>query len=396
MPKNNRKNEIVDSGLTSFELSALENKYSLSDGHAYHEMPKFYQPIINNISEIWSETESYSSFEVNELFKMSLANLINSKYLSGYKHYSICPTASNSIDIVATWLACKNVSVGLIEPAFDNLFLLMNRKQVDVNPLCESDFLDLEKLDFKVKEHSIGCIFLVSPNNPTGFKLSADEFSDLAKFCSNRGIVLVVDVTFRFYGDDRYDEYEILIENETKFIVIEDTGKTWPTLDSKVSLMAYSIDLAHELRVLWEEIYLCHSLFTINLLRYFLDKTAILGVDNAIQNEVDSRRNMFIEKINISNGFDLSAGGESNLPMIWLDCSRTRLDDISIVNEFNKIDVGVLPGRYFYWSDHEKCKDHVRISLLRPMLTLKKGVESIDKIDSLLFNKNQELVCVEN
>lgn len=86
------------------------------------------------------------------------------------RFFSIAPTASSSIDIVAAYMASEGVRVGLITPAFDNLNLMMRRRGVDVTPVPEAEFLDLDRLRERVVRERVGCVFLVSPNIPTGFR----------------------------------------------------------------------------------------------------------------------------------------------------------------------------------------------------------------------------------
>lgn len=224
--------------LTEYEVEGLKIAYTFADGHAYHEMPPLLRPVINKLDLIWKESETRSTPETEERFKKAVARIINSPILSAHSHYSLCPTSSNSIDICGAWLRSKNYKTGLLEPVFDNLYLLLRRRGVDVFNVGESDLLDFSELGRKIDEHGLKAVFIVSPNNPTGFQLDAEQFESLAVLCEAKKVFMIIDTSFRLYSRKPYDEYAILSKVGTDYVVIEDTGKTWPTHDTKVSLMA--------------------------------------------------------------------------------------------------------------------------------------------------------------
>ena len=276
--------------LTEFEIEGLTSKYNFADGHAYHSMPAVLLPVVENLSSIWTATANKTIPTVEEEFKLKFANAIGSRTLAAHKSYSISPTASNSIDIAATWLKSQNCKVGLLEPAFDNLYLILNRRGVDVSSIQEQDLNNLNSLEQKIEENRLNSLFIVNPNNPTGAELNETEFTNLVALCARKDMTLILDTTFRFYSKQSFDSYEVLERSGVNFIVIEDTGKTWPTQDMKASLMAYSGSLAQSVRELYEEIYLCSSSFTLAVLGNLIERTVEAGIDKVIWNEVDNRR----------------------------------------------------------------------------------------------------------
>lgn len=364
--------------LTEIEVDGLKAAFTFADGHAYHDMPTELQEVMNNLPQVWREACDTSVPAMEERFKQTFGRIVRSTLLGEHKHFSLCPTASNSIDIVAAWLASHGHSVGLLEPTFDNLYLLLKRRKVNIVSVQEEDLLRLDVLRAKIKYANLQSILVVSPNNPTGFQLDEGEFRALCEVCTRTGVTLILDATFRFYSTLRYDEYRILAECETKYILIEDTGKTWPTQDTKVSLMACSPTIADELRALYEEVYLCHSNFAVALLNRLVDRTERSGLESVIWQNVAARRAKLIAAL---RGSALSLAATSRpacaLPVVWLDCSATGLTDMQLVRRLAKFDVALLPGRFFFWNSQAQNTNRVRVSLLRSDAMLEPGLRAL-------------------
>lgn len=363
--------------LTEFEVVGLRAAFNFADGHAYHRMPKELMPIMNRIKTVWRESSSKEMPELEEKFKRAMSRIIRSTVLGNHSYYSLCPTASNSIDIAAAWLASNKYSVGLLEPVFDNLFLILKRRGISICDIQESDLKDIQQLEKKIERHNLKALFIVTPNNPTGFELSREEFRQIASLCSKKGLALVIDKTFRLYSRSSYDEYQILTNYQTKYIVIEDTGKTWPTHETKVSLMAYSESIASEVRSIYEEIYLCHSKFAITLLATLIERTHRIGIEKIIWEEIDKRRSRMREALKDIPLIPLINDDCCPIPLEWMDCSQTGLNDLELVKKLKGFEIAVLPGRFFFWNSPEKHVNTIRISLLRSDAIFEKGIESI-------------------
>lgn len=295
------------------------------------------------------------------------------------RFFSIAPTASSSIDIVAAYMASEGVRVGLITPAFDNLNLMMRRRGVDVTPVPEAEFLDLDRLRERVVRERVGCVFLVSPNNPTGVRLNRAEFAELCALCAKLDKLLVVDLTFRFYAEEPYDEYEILQSSGVKYFTIEDTGKTWPTHDLKASLLAYSREVAPLTRQIYEEIFLCSSGFALSLFAELFHITHEEGIAKCILDEARHRRARVDAALAGTQYRSISGRGAVVLPLAWLDCEPAGLSDLEVTDGLRSTGIAVLPGRHFYWNHPGRSSNFIRLSLLRPDDVLRDGLEAIGR-----------------
>ncbi|MBA8827774.1 aspartate/methionine/tyrosine aminotransferase [Saccharopolyspora lacisalsi] len=365
--------------LTRYEVIGLGEEFNFADGHAYHPMPAMYASVESRLTEIWRETASKNIRDLEVEFKDALARLICSDALRKSTSFSISPTASSSIDIVSAYLVSEGVRVGLITPAFDNLNLMMRRRGVHVTPIPEAEFVDLDRLRARVIEDRVGCVFLVSPNNPTGFRLSRAEFTDLCTLCAKLDRFLVVDLTFRFYAEEPYDEYDILRSSGVKYFTIEDTGKTWPTHDMKASLLAYSPEVASLTRQIYEEIFLCSSGFALSLFAELFHITRQEGVEKCILDEARRRRTQVDAALAGTKYQPASGRGAVVLPLAWLDCENSGLSDLEVSDGLRSTGIAVLPGRHFYWNHPSRSSNFIRLSLLRPDDVLRDGLEAIGR-----------------
>jgi len=204
-----------------------------------------------------------------------------------------CPTASNSIELVAAMLRRRRLPTALVEPTFDNLALLLHRREVSLHAIDERLIFDdtaIDALEQQLVTSGVGALFIVSPSNPTGRCLTSGHFSEIAELCMRCGVMLVIDSSFRMYNRDLFDDVALLLRSGVSFIAFEDTGKSFPTLDTKASLIYASPDLASELETLYNEVYLCASGISLLLLSRAFERTHEAGIDNVLWSLVDQRR----------------------------------------------------------------------------------------------------------
>src|SRR5690554_4210987 len=95
------KNRFYKSSLTQYEVKGLSKSYSFANGHAYQDVPEAFNSIFDQLSDIWQQSIKTSHSTLENRFKTVLSELIKSKILLHHNFFSICPTASNSIDIVS-------------------------------------------------------------------------------------------------------------------------------------------------------------------------------------------------------------------------------------------------------------------------------------------------------
>ena len=146
-------------------------------------------------------------------------------------------SAGVAIDIVGRCLAARTGTVGVIHPTLDCLPALVRSRGPEVVPVSESR---LRRRDPLAGLPPMGGLYIASPNNPTGFVLDPDGLRRLAESCQRRGVALAIDSCFRvFDARAQYDTYEVLDGTGVDYVVIEDTGKLWPTGGIRLAFLAF-------------------------------------------------------------------------------------------------------------------------------------------------------------
>lgn len=369
---------FTDESLTEIEVLGLNSSLNLADGHSYLDTRHMFADVINDLPQIWDFATKTSIPAMEEYFKETFSAFYNLQGLSQQQHYSICPTASNSIDIVGAWANATKTRIGLIEPTFDNLALLLRRRGVDLHSVPESAFHNLHELERHIRLNELDAIFLVNPNNPTGRVVDKTLFSALIAVAKRCEITVILDTSFRFGHLNGLDEYIMLQQSGLSYVILEDTGKIWPTLDTKASILSYSEDIAPLMRRIYEELYLCSSNFSLALVAHFIKDTQIKGGLKYIQNIIKKRLNLVEQFIWDLPVYIDSNPLSSNMSVAWLNIESLAVSDLNLVYIFAKQNLAVLPGRYFYWNSHKKNgHTRIRIALLKPEKAFRESLRTL-------------------
>lgn len=377
---------IILETLTDFEEAGLRSHFCLADGHAYQDLHPAFHNIIQSLPQIWHNAAEQSIPDAEQLFNKSFSSFIKAPILEKFNtNFKICPTASNSIDLVGAILNHLQHTVVMIEPTFDNLALLLRRRGVKLHSVRDVELFQAAECD--EIEHALpelknyNALILVHPNNPTGLSLSKNGFKNLVAFCKKHDVVLIIDNCFRVYRKNNYCDYRILIESAVSFITIEDTGKVWPTQDLKASLVYFSDDLKNIFCEIYNEVYLCVSNFALGILAAFFDETARVGIQQTIWDIVDTRRAKLRKAIEGSHLSVNTISLHSHLPVEWLIYSGDDKDDFSICHELKELNLAVLPGRQFFWNSSHVYHNqkNIRVSLMKREIIFLTGITILQK-----------------
>ena len=379
--------------LTDYELLGIKGHYNLSDGHAYHDINEIFPGFPAQLPEIWRDSELTKVNIAEQRFKNAFAKLINSETLKHSHCYKISPTSSNSIDLVAAYLAVEAPRVLLVEPTFDNLALLLRRRGCVLQSIDEARFRysynALDRVSLLDAFH-FDTLFLVNPNNPTGTTIGPEHLTLIAEYCAQRKKTLVLDTTFRMYTHYQHDERAHLESSGCRYFIIEDTGKTWPTHDLKASLISYSPDCSPLFETIYDEVYLCHSRFAMLMFEALFEHTRYAGIAASIQAPTNERHAYLINTLSNSIVKPKTQRSHSTLPMEWFELTTpNQVSDIEFVNYLTEKDVHVLPGSFFYWSKKSPPYTAFRVSLSRQHSMFR---ASVDKLNTAISNFEYEHV----
>jgi aspartate/methionine/tyrosine aminotransferase len=258
----------------------------------------------------------------------------------------------------------RGYKVGLIEPCFDNIPDLLKHQGVPLQPIPEQivfHSLSLQALD----SLDIDVLWVVSPNNPTGVALNRSHLEGISSYCASRKILIVVDFCFRFFSDTmlEYDQYDVLLNSGTSFIAIEDTGKTWPTLDTKCGIVVSSEDMHESMYQAHDDLLLGVSPFSTALISEFIKDSLETGIENSLRHIPNHNRKNLVEALTQTSVVHVE-NLRSEIPLIWASITA-EFSAVDLYKELVKRGVHVLPGNNFFWSDPAKGARYFRVSPLR-------------------------------
>lgn len=358
--------------ITQHEIEALKTRFNLADAHTHQSQSADQRTIISSLPDLWYQSENQTQYQSEQEF-IEVFYRFHGQHtaLQRKDNIYLVYAASVGMHIVATYLSKYNMRVGLIEPCFDNLHDLMKHMKIPMRPLDESLFYDVSTVYENLMMHAspLDAIVLVDPNNPTGFSLfyeNEDTFLEVVRFCQDFNKKLILDFSFSSFikasGGERYDVYAILENSGVDYIAMEDTGKTWPLQDAKVSTILCSKKLDDEIYPIVTSVLLNVSPFILNVVTQYVKASK---VDNfsSVANLLDHNRE--IAKEMLAGSILRYCEPQIRTSVAWFEIMASAVTADELHKHLLQYDVYVLSGRYFYWHNPDKGQRYVRLALAR-------------------------------
>ncbi|MBM2618444.1 aminotransferase class I/II-fold pyridoxal phosphate-dependent enzyme [Actinoplanes sp. LDG1-06] len=348
--------------LTQYEWRGLGLPFNLADGHAHQLQDSAQREIVRRLPTIFADGERTRQADLEATYREAFYRLAGQHSALG-RATLLCTSASQAIDLIACALARRGMSVTLLEPCFDNLATLLQRRQVRLAPVNEAA-LAPGRIAATVAGLRTDALFLTLPNNPTGFSLDPSVFEHLAHRCAAEGIVLIVDCTFRFFdARPAWDQYEILARSGVRFICVEDTGKTWPTLELKCGMLAASPELYPALVEPHNDMLLNVSPFVLRLLVEYLADSEQRGLDRTVRRHTRVNRAALREAM--AGSILVPDGRSPEISVEWVRVEGAALTGREVVDVLAAAGIGALPGENFFWNEPGRGARHLRFALAR-------------------------------
>ena len=233
--------------LSEFERLALAGRINLSDGHARYPLSSRQKQILSSSLDILEDALIRDQNDVEVHFLECFFSCAAQSFTPKESSYFLSFSASSAIKMAAQVCRLRGLNVHLIEPCFDNIYHLLKTEGVAVTPVNELCLADSRELTEKLGPSDV--LWLVQPNNPTGFCLGESAFREIISTASKRYFSLFIDFCFRFYAPVlmKWDQYKILNESGVGFVCFEDTGKTWSIGVTKVGVTTCSDRFANDI-----------------------------------------------------------------------------------------------------------------------------------------------------
>jgi len=379
-----KANHIDKEDITQHEIEALKTRFNLADAHTHQSQSKQQQQIVSSLPDLWYLSEGKTQYQseqdfIDVFYRFHGQNTALTRREDIYLVYA----ASIGMHITATYLAKHNFRVALIEPCFDNLHDLMKHMKIPMSPLDESLFSEANKIYENLMQHAIkvDAIVLVDPNNPTGFSIfnnSDEAFLEVVRFCLDFNKTLILDFSFAAFikitGGERYDIYAILENSGVSYIAMEDTGKTWPLQDAKVSTILPSKDLVPEIYPIVTSVLLNVSPFILNLITEYVKASQ---VDNFQSVSSLLERNRDIAKQILAGTILKYIEPQIKTSVSWFEITDPTISADDLHQHLLEFGVYVLSGRFFYWYNPSKGQRYIRLALARDTDVFTDSVKAI-------------------
>ncbi|WP_063060748.1 pyridoxal phosphate-dependent aminotransferase [Nocardia sienata] len=330
--------------------------------------------IVERFPELFYEARNRTQTELEEDFIGAFMGLAGEPMHQDFSRYMLSYSASSAITMVVSHCARAGKRVALIEPVFDNISSILLRENVDIVPLTEQD-CTVERIPVALARLEPAVVWLVSPNNPTGWMLSEAEFRTLVQYCADRGCTLVLDTSFRFFcpAPADWSQYEILEESGVSYIVLEDTGKTWSTSEIKVGLAVCSQDMYADMYRLHDDLLQSVSPFHLRVLTEFIQDSSKNGFEESILPSVTKNR-AILRSILSDGNIEFLTEMRSPVSVDWLRLPEG-MDCEVFVHAAIQEGVHILPGTNFFWHQPERGRNLVRVALARDSQLMLEGAQ---------------------
>jgi len=348
--------------LTQLEYLALNSSYNLSDGHARQELTEGQARIIADLPKMWVDGQRRPVDEIETEAQHAYFELLGQHGFPGADGRVLsCYSSSVAMEIFARSLATTSSSIALVHPTFDNIPDILRGVGLDLVRLDEDVLHDADLEDALLG--AVDCVFITTPNNPTGVVLSEQRLRRVAEQCAEHGVVLTLDTSFRgFDTRAHYDHYAVLESSGCRWVVIEDTGKLWPTQELKIGFLVTSANIGLPIAHVYSDILLGVSPLVMAMVRRFSEDAADGGLAKLHEFIADNRATVRAELLDVPGVSFPDADSRASVERIDLG-SRLSLDVWSALREHN---VYMLPCQNFHWADPSEGDHSLRIALSRP------------------------------
>jgi aspartate/methionine/tyrosine aminotransferase len=351
--------------LTGYEIDSLAQSYNLTDGHAFRRWCAAEEAIIDRSAQLFKDHNRQRQAEIERDYIQDFSRLTRQTYDDAALGYLMCFTASMAFEIVANYLRLNRLSLALIEPCFDNLADIFHRHRVPMRPFPDT-FLEAprELFDSALWNLDADAICLVTPNNPTGLSLAEDNLRSLLAFCKERRKLLILDNCFRTYLPREliYDQYRLAVESGIDVVMVEDTGKTWPTSEIKAPFFAVS-----RKRGLFDQIYDIYTDFLLHVspvgIKLMHEFIRLSQQDQmaSIHGVISANRKALYSSL---TGTYLTPCERPFASVAWLRIDHS-LSGMELKRILDEHGVFVLPGNHFFWHDRAQGERFIRVALAR-------------------------------
>lgn len=359
--------------LTAMEVDALtdvDGGLNLTDGHARLALSEQQAAVVARIPQMFAAASSrpFSDIE-REAHAAFLAAIGQHSAPVGSGRILSCYSSTLATDIVARSLPAGAI-IAVLHPTFDNIADLLVTRGLTLAALPEEALL---ACDWPTAP--VSAVVVTHPNNPTGLVTPEGHLRSLAEHAVRNEQTVIIDASFRGQvRDAQYDSYAVLEEAGADWIVIEDTGKLWPTHELKIGLLAYSERTRFPIERAFSESLLAASPVVLQLVQALAEDWVDGGYERA--RAVVHRNREAVREAITGVGLEL-ADPESQISVARIALPARGPGSEVLYQDMVARGVHVLPCAPFHWADPSSGQRFIRVSLARPFETVQAGARKL-------------------
>jgi aspartate/methionine/tyrosine aminotransferase len=359
--------------LTQMQLLGVASETNVAEGYPRFVPTPAQQAIIDRYPQLHAEasrtpypkleTRAHAAF-FHALGQRS-APIGSGRILSFY-------SSTVATDIVAGALAQVGRRVALVNPIIDCIPALLRHRGIELVPISERRLTGTDPL---ARVDAVDAVMTANPNNPTGALLGAPALRRLADACAERNAVLVVDSCFRaFDGRTQYDSYAVLDASGCEYVVIEDTGKLWPTAGVKLGFLVFSARNRLAIGEIAADILLTAPPFSVAVVEQFALDMARGGL-TTLHERIATNRQILRDALAGSEIVRL-ADADSRVSVSRVELPRG-MAGTRLWGQLLRSGVHSVPCRPFYWARPSLGERYLRVALAREADVVRRAAGAI-------------------
>jgi aspartate/methionine/tyrosine aminotransferase len=359
--------------LTQMQLLGVASETNVAEGYPRFALTQSQQAIVDRFPELLAQaaTTPYPQLEARahraffEALGQRSAPIGSGRILSFY-------SSTVATDVVAGCLTKVTKRVALVNPVIDCIPALLRHRGIELVAIGERRLAGEDPL---AGVGDVGAVLTANPNNPTGAFLGAAALRRLAEACEARGIVLVIDACFRaFDSRTQFDGYEVLDATGVDYVVIEDTGKLWPTGGIKLGFLVVSAGSTLAVPDVAADILLTAPPFSVAVVEAFAHDMGNGGLA-ALQDHIGANRRILRDEL-AGSALARVADGDSRVSVSRIELPRG-MSGTRLWGQLLRLGVHSVPCRPFYWARPSTGERYLRIALAREAEVVRRAARAV-------------------
>lgn len=361
--------------LTHFERKAFSSMLNLADGHVRRKPTSAEATVMNNLQSIYEKSLTIDPVKLESILvenHLTVCGQVKPKETTPLVFFS----GSEALGVIGQALAVDCKTAAVVEPTFDNIPHLIYAAGVNVTPFSEDLMNSPAELENIIKKFH--ALVLTLPNNPSGITVSRETLSEIAKLCALRNTALVIDASFRAYGTDQFDYYEVLTSTQNlDWMVLEDSGKLWAANDLKAGILMCSTRFFPKASELFHDLILSISPFVLMLLGELAKQAGKQAVGEIIEH-IQVNRRLVREGLAEHSLFEVdTTPSQLSVERLFYD-DKVYPDQRVLLEQLASKGLALTGSEGYYWAG-SKHKPFVRLALARDKSSVEHAVSVLSK-----------------